>query len=165
MTHCKLDAAVKKPVTDRCTGHCCKKFFLPLSPDELKQRYESWQRRGRSPILPTLSERLLPMKYALPEEIWLVYPMVRHLGTTEEVQPPHTVGNIDNHPGHFYTCKHYDAKSGDCTIYDIRPKMCADYPYSGFCQYADCTWEARKLREDGPTEISLGNESEITISE
>lgn len=45
--------------------------------------------------------------------------MVSYLRPSEE----------DNHEE--YTCKHF--KDGRCSIYETRPKMCRDFPYSGIC--------------------------------
>ncbi len=31
---------------------------------------------------------------------------------------------------HYFTCKHWDRQTLDCTRYDERPKVCRDYPAS-----------------------------------
>ncbi len=38
-----------------------------------------------------------------------------------------------------FTCRHLVRDSGDCSVYDTRPRMCRDYPYGGTCQYPGCT--------------------------
>lgn len=41
--------------------------------------------------------------------------------------------------GYYYTCRHYNRKTGDCMAYDRRPKMCREYPYGRGCEYPGCT--------------------------
>lgn len=95
----------------RCTGHCCKNFFLPYTYQELKQAYEAWYKselkwgsEGRE----------------LPQDIHLVYPMV-----------------IPRH-NQKYDCKNL-LENGDCSIYDNRPKVCREYPYENKCKREGCT--------------------------
>lgn len=45
---------------------------------------------------------------------------------------------------HFYTCRHLDAATGDCTDYDNRPRLCREYPYGVDCEKRDCTWTSAK---------------------
>ena len=53
----------------------------------------------------------------------------------------------ENGKGHWYTCKHYDKVSGNCTDYENRPKMCSDYPYGGKCKYKGCTMKPNCAEE------------------
>lgn len=100
----------------RCTGHCCKKFPLPCTPEELKENYRAWvnsepqDKNGREMIA----------------EIWLIAPMVRKIAERDI--------------GAYYTCAHHQP-NGDCAIYDIRPRMCSEYPYGNPCEHIDkgCT--------------------------
>lgn len=39
----------------------------------------------------------------------------------------------------MYTCRHHDAETGDCRIYDDRPRMCRDYPYGKSFEHSECT--------------------------
>lgn len=135
--------------TDRCTGHCCREFWLGFSPEELMGAYHRWQQGGRgerATMSGTSQERELA-------EIHLIAPMVIHLGYTD--QDPRRVNPTDADlkgekiKGHRYRCKHWDSKTGDCTIYDIRPVMCRDYPGRGKgCNYAACTWRSRKAKKE-----------------
>ena len=52
--------------------------------------------------------------------------------------------------GYRYRCKHWDPETGDCTIYDIRPQMCRDYPGAHGCNYAACTWHSRRQEKKAP---------------
>lgn len=115
-------------MTNRCTGHCCHAYTLPYSPEELRENYLAWaeqrpDRNGR----------------AQGREIWLIAPMAIHLGEFDrhpsgEVEPPPGAGTA-----HYYTCAHL-RENGDCGIYEIRPKMCSDYPYGRLCEHSSCTW-------------------------
>jgi Fe-S-cluster containining protein len=108
-------------MTTRCTGHCCERFFLPLSPDELRAEQAD---KG------TIYNR---------KEIDFVADMVIYLGPsgTSVTGEPLT---LEGKPvtGHFYTCRHY--KDGNCTVYEQRPNICRDYPYGSTCKYKECTW-------------------------
>lgn len=37
-----------------------------------------------------------------------------------------------------YTCRHLSA-GGDCTVYERRPRVCWEYPYSRECNVEGCT--------------------------
>lgn len=39
----------------------------------------------------------------------------------------------------YFTCRHLDQGSGDCKIYELRPRMCRDYPYGKACIVEGCT--------------------------
>jgi Fe-S-cluster containining protein len=88
-------------------GHCCQDVRLAESPDILQKAYEYWKRSGS--IDPDFSE------------IYLIYPMLTFLFEKKE----------DDLPYH-YRCKHFGI-GGDnlpaCSIYEIRPRMCRDFPY------------------------------------
>ena len=137
-------------MSDRCTGHCCKLFFLPYSPDELRFSYAQWLQRskeGQQPLYMGGVHAPGSLVESGPGVIWdihLVYPMVRYLG---KMVPPEGTFAFDYGEGHFYTCVHYkaspDGEGGDCGIYDFRPAMCRDYPYGGKCRDKACTWDQR----------------------
>lgn len=93
----------------RCSGHCCKEFFLPYTPEGLLDARE----RFKNP------------------EIVLIADMVKYLGV---VRPS---DNFFVSHGAFYTCKHFDG--ANCLIYETRPVMCQDYPYGRACEHNDCT--------------------------
>lgn len=140
----------------RCTGHCCKHFYLPYGPEEMKAEYRRWlvlngehRRSGIEALSMGPPEGLRGgAKESTIIDIHLIYPMLIYLGRFRDqlpykpVRPPESLGE----GVHIYTCKHLDRKTGDCTIYEIRPQMCREYPYSGLCNYAGCTWEERKVK-------------------
>lgn len=115
---------------DRCTGHCCQNFSLSWSPEELRDAYRRWQ--------DDLND-LAP----IPIDIHLIYPMVFYLGDdapgVEHINEP-------VFSGYRYRCKHWDPATRDCTIYEIRPQMCRDYPGEAGCNYAACTWQSSRQK-------------------
>lgn len=95
----------------RCTGHCCKNFWLPLSPMEVAFQGKLAD-HGKS-------------RWNL-EDMKKIRDMVVYL-------------RPDKEKGHRYTCKHFDASTGNCTNYTNRPTMCANFPYGKPCPYKKCT--------------------------
>jgi Fe-S-cluster containining protein len=109
----------EKKLGTRCTGDCCKRFFLPCSPDELKASYDNALKETRVDGVPWY------------RDIETIYPMVELVA----------IENRNDSAGikHFYRCKNL-TKNGDCGIYDKRPWMCSEYPYGGGCAFEGCTW-------------------------
>jgi len=99
----------------RC-GRCCEKVGIGYSPKELKQGYFAWLYQDNAKMLKKHRvEHVQRMS-----EIFLLYPMLTYIGKS------HTVN------WYYYRCKHFirDKKGrGVCTINDIKPDMCADFPY------------------------------------
>jgi Fe-S-cluster containining protein len=147
----------------RCTGHCCKEFFLPFGPEELEAAYHRWLRSaGQSMGLAMSTDGVVAG--AVYGEIHLIYPMVQYLGKFKE-PPFRQVNNSGNESRHYYSCKHYDTKTHNCTIYEIRPMMCRDYPYRGSCNYAACTWTERKQAKEKPIRkgLKIRKEDEVEM--
>jgi len=106
----------------RCTGHCCKAFTLPVTPQEV--------------FIALLSSVLgYEHKYSVGErgvDNMKLFSLLVYVGT----EP---LRGVPGGPGaHYYTCKAL-APSGDCSIYDSRPYTCRDYPYGMVCKYIGCT--------------------------
>ena len=141
----------KQKKQKRCTGHCCKNFHLPFGPDEIREHYLRWS-RGGTQITKERGEHM-----PIYTDIHLIAPMVVHLGyfdtTNKGINPSddHLTG-VET-PGHRYRCKNLDPKSGDCTIYEIRPTMCRDYPYKSDCNYIRCT-SSRRAKKQTRTEVN-----------
>jgi Fe-S-cluster containining protein len=79
------------------------------------------------------------------EEIVFVADMVIPIEAAKDAKE-----GVDGGPppqtGHYYTCRHHDTVTGNCTTYETRPRVCRDYPFygSGYrnrCRYKTCTWE------------------------
>jgi Fe-S-cluster containining protein len=88
-------------------GYCCQDVRLAESPYMLERAYNYWKK----------------IKSIDPEfsEIYLIYPMLefKHENSKEDL------------PYH-YRCKHFLQDSEGipaCSIYEIRPRMCRDFPY------------------------------------
>lgn len=105
------------PIIERCTGHCCRQFYLPFTHDEAMLRYQAM----------LFGDQDLPWS----EDIETIYPMLIPLAVKE----------LNGIPceGRIFTCKNL-RDDGNCAIYTKRPKMCSDYPYGRQCRYDDCTW-------------------------
>jgi Fe-S-cluster containining protein len=111
----------------KCTGSCCEKFPLSESYEDLKACYDEW-RKG-SPCYIDHNGK----KHSVMDDIFLLYPMLRLLGTGKDGRE-------------IFTCAHWDRETRLCGIYEIRPTMCRDYPYRGKCSLQGCTYE---VEEDG----------------
>ena len=140
------EAPVAKRKIDRCTGHCCMAFTLPMSPEEIWANYDRWARGGQPIVMSSTDVKLMPVI----QDIHIIAPMVEYLGHLTKV-PPRQIQPTNDEllgkprlPNHFYRCKHFDAKKKICTIYEHRPAMCRNYPYGVDCNYAACTWKSHK---------------------
>jgi Fe-S-cluster containining protein len=90
----------------RC-GQCCQDVMLAEPPELLEKAYFYWKKSKQ--IDPNFSE------------IYLIYPMLTFLYEKEG----------DDLPYH-YKCKHYTVDESGlpaCSIHEIRPKMCSEFPY------------------------------------
>jgi Fe-S-cluster containining protein len=127
---------------DRCSGDCCRAFTLPYSLEEMRRLYLRDQ--ASTMRLRAMTGQPHPM----PETV-KVYPL---LITLSRERGTHPLGPVrQSGRMYWYSCKAF--KDGQCTIYENRPKMCADYPQYGenrLCEYAGCTWEGQRgLRARG----------------
>lgn len=133
-----------RPGAARCSGHCCKAFTIPASLEEMRADYQRWIDWSQDQSKPS-------PKY---QEIHIIYPMVIYLGRGWNSKAdgsfvPLEEGRADgftNEPTFVYTCKHHDVKTGNCSIYEHRPRMCRDFPYGSSCPFGTCTYK--------PTEIA-----------
>lgn len=107
---------------NRCTGHCCKKFYLPMAKVE------------------DIKDIVQDAKYI--RDMLIKLPLQTH-GSDGEPTPVEA-------QDHYWTCKHFDETSGDCTAYESRPAMCKDYPYGLPCRTKGCTASCALKRASGP---------------
>lgn len=106
--------------TQRCSGDCCRAFFLPLSPLEVEHQRKLLE-IGKHKFID--DHKVLPM---------LIF-----------VRSEHTRKKTV----YRYTCKWLDRETGSCTNYEDRPDMCRNFPYrveslkpSGACkEFRGCT--------------------------
>lgn len=115
---------------NRCTGRCCARFCLE-SPETIERRLED-HKAGRFQTLDIeqVSEMLIPM-YPVPHsrDLW------------------------------YYTCKNWDAASGDCMTYETRPEMCTAHGTSYPCNFEHC--KMKGVMRERP-EITTTNELKET---
>lgn len=134
----------------RCTGHCCKRFFLPCSPKELWEKYEDWIRFGgklaeffrEGTIMPPEPRQAITWA----EDVWLIAPMVRLVQVLEpgDTNPINPSDPPSEYKG--YSCVHLQ-ENGDCGIYEHRPGLCRRYPYGQPCVYEECTYRPHPNEE------------------
>lgn len=98
----------------RCTGHCCRCFWLPYPPAVLKKRAKTIE-DGKK-----------------------ILDMVIYLGRFNR----HPLFKKGEGPAgrlsYYYSCRHLQL-NGDCGNYKNRPRMCVEYPYNSPCDYTSCT--------------------------
>jgi Fe-S-cluster containining protein len=125
------------------------------------EAYQRWYRCQGAPPLLRKENTSTPL---IDRDIHLVAPMVEYLGP--EAKPPKFVeGKETPGTGHRYRCKLWDPKTKNCTIYDIRPQMCRDYPGLGGCNFAACTWKSKKRKKTpaikGSDLVEMGVEEDV----
>ena len=130
----------------RCTGHCCRCFYLPINPAELAALVDTEIRHANfamgSPETPHQVRALILARewegralYRILDIIQIA-DMVEYLGW---MTPQDRIdGAAGREPGNYYRCKNLQA-NGDCGIYEDRPMMCRGYPYGRACSYRGCT--------------------------
>ncbi len=128
--------------TQRCSGHCCKRFSLPFSWMEV-QFFKKAIARGIPKINNPRSKwggtwDLQSAEFK--QVIDMLIPLSSHIEECQFVRRD-KYSPMRRHPfdvrQHHYTCRYFDGVN--CTIYENRPPMCRSYPSSGRCDYAGCT--------------------------
>lgn len=144
---------------ERCTGHCCRGFFLEATPCWFLARAKElrgfvrdeidlasrWAEDG-GPAFP--DEDLAHLAWCLAEaaELEAIGTMivpVRKVAPTDACSSSDRLGTYQR-SGYIYTCVHFDDRTGDCGAYDTRPRMCRDYPYGRRCEFGACEWSAAR---------------------
>lgn len=120
---------------DRCTGDCCRHFFLPFQPEDmadkamLVRRRREWKAKNPDKGWADVPADLRGMNVI---EIEKIAAMAIYLGQTD------IHGNtILPEQGAYYRCDHLRA-NGDCGTYSTRPAMCRTYPYGRPCVFPGC---------------------------
>lgn len=123
----------------RCSGHCCRSFSIPYSPEDIEVYKANIDEAGN------YAPEFLLANPVLGEDMNVIAPMLVYIGQNLRVadlraRPRSGEERLD---GHWYTCRHL-AENGDCGIYERRPRMCSQYPYKlEECPWADCTRGAK----------------------
>lgn len=138
----------------RCTGACCREFFLPPL-DQLAAEALWFAVLGD---IADAAERIAIVAMVVPVRL---------------CRPgnPMPSGRINEEGEEMvYTCRHFDG--ANCTIYERRPHMCRNFPYGRPCPYGDaCTWdegrEGARIRlpvvNDG-SEVEPGPQSALEVA-
>lgn len=131
----------KRVETDRCTGHCCEKLYIPLSPMELQ-----------------FDAKRAALKKGRYQDVAIIADMV-YLTKTY----PKKAGRKGDTTQYVYGCRHFDGMN--CRNYANRPALCSDYPYGpkpngsenadGSCHLKGCTRRCDKIKF-----VTVGDESE-----
>lgn len=116
----------------RCSGHCCRAFTIPIQPETMEKMRIAVENQEKGEPWPNGLWK--------PNDIHIVATMVRPFGPFHILTPAGDKFRFDS-PQAWYSCKHHDAESGDCRIYDERPEMCREHPYGEECNYVDCTMQ------------------------
>lgn len=123
----------------RCTGHCCEKFSLPLSPMELqhaaKKQAKGWPARFSNPDMGKVAEMVIPLGTH-----YRGTPHANVRGRKREKNAPWDT-RAKQAREWWYTCKYYDPETRNCTNYENRPSICREFPGSGTCKYRGCTYK------------------------
>jgi len=93
---------------NRC-GKCCSEFWIPISPNDLEQRYVRW----------------LSGENSRNDDMHLLYPMLKFTGTS---------ATIDGVIKYHYSCIHLKQIEDNlykCSIYAHRPDICRNFPFYG----------------------------------
>lgn len=117
------------------TALCCRCFTLPLSPDELWENYTHWIVLG---YRDHIHDKLPPPKDGFDRgEIegieWLVTHL-RYIGLRPTTFANYSQPINKSELIHFYTCDLLNPRTGLCTSYQNRHRMCASYRN---CEYTD----------------------------
>jgi Fe-S-cluster containining protein len=111
---------------DRCSGQCCREFSLTgkgFTPDEIRAYLRD---KGGSEGA-QIADLLIPIR-----------PIVAGTSAADgSVYQDTPAGG-----GWLFGCIHHDPTTGNCGIYETRPRhMCGAYPYGSPCAHKDCTWD------------------------
>lgn len=122
----------------RCTGHCCRRFFLPHSHVEyIRALWAVLHAEADDPESGRWfdddgDER--PERY---DELERIVPMLVPLGPWHYNAESYGLGETEE-SGYAYTCRNL-LSNGDCGIYARRPAMCSEFPYGRPCRFVLCT--------------------------
>lgn len=172
----------------RCTGHCCKAFTLPFSPNELKRNLEAID-KGKTQFK---RDSGLMRHTCENKDIRYITDMVIFKGLRQKIpqsgkllskhmdfesfkkaygdNPTTFQEKLDEYARvvkgdkvylHVYTCKHFDKKAGNCTAYESRPAMCSNYPYNRKCEYKQCTSSCNEELEKEWGDIDCVSKKEL----
>jgi Fe-S-cluster containining protein len=123
---------------NRCTGACCKEFYLPRGPAQFAAEAlgffllaEFGNPRDRQPNADHAEELSKIAQLAVP---------TREIGKGDTMPSGKAYAHEDR--VQLYTCRWFDGTN--CTVYETRPSMCRRYPYGSKCEHDTCSWDAAR---------------------
>jgi len=137
--------AIKSKLKPRCSGHCCENVCIPISPEQLKASFLKRSAEDKARL--STSESWWNNAFI---DIDLIYPMLRF---KREQRVHEDSGDLNKSLAekasgdgkyYVYSCVHYEKRTGNCGIYDIRPDMCKVHGLNG-CGYKGCTYKPAVL--------------------
>jgi Fe-S-cluster containining protein len=132
---------------DNCGGQCCERFIIGKDLEDIKREYLNWKEdcEGTPMVMNGGEGKLKSTFYS--QDIYLIYPMLIDLG--EHYFEPYAPEVKTDFKVRHYGCKHFDPRTRLCTIYDIRPSMCRNYPNGRVCHFKGCKCYPQKLEAVG----------------
>ncbi|MFN7085385.1 MAG: YkgJ family cysteine cluster protein [Burkholderiales bacterium] len=117
------DASRPRPRYDcsKCPGYCCSYSLIEIGKRDIA-------RFARHFGLTDREARRKFTKYDRATKVWVL----RH-----------------QHDEHFTTiCRFFDTEKRRCTVYEVRPKVCRDYPDTARCGYYEFLKFEREQQDD-----------------
>jgi Fe-S-cluster containining protein len=105
----------------RCPAYCCSYPRIPVQPEDVLRLAQHFG------LSPESAARKFTRKGAVRGERIL------------RQQPDETYGSV---------CRFLDLETRRCTVYDVRPGVCREYPGAARCGYYDFLSFERRIQED-----------------
>ena len=143
---CTPSTSEAPKLTNRCTGHCCKRIDLPYTHAEVKEMQSSGV-------------------YKLPGSKHIVTDRDTINGAPGYTEIKAVVdAMIPLEKDNIYACSHF--KNGNCGIYETRPNLCGNYPYGKRCIHGkSCEWDEGIRGQHGSSKFRLTVLSEFQSRE
>lgn len=110
-------------------GKCCEAIHIRLSPEDIKKMAEDARRRGfddtnNDPIF--VDQHWKPITR---EEAFRINPYLQEQHNELVSEYGEALLSDSYKRLQYYTCNQHDKETGKCTIHDLRPSVCAGYPW------------------------------------
>jgi Fe-S-cluster containining protein len=106
-------------VTHKCSGDCCRMFYLQgMNYEEVKEYIKHFK---DSKEANTIIDMIIPLSTEEANEV------IIKTGLDKIIEGEKY--KIAAEKGHLFTCKHFDGVENKCLIYKDRPAMCKNYPH------------------------------------
>lgn len=112
----KVATDYKEAPRNACQGHCCEKFYMPVSMEDRQAQIDA-KAAGRE----TWTDRK-----GNESDLWYFDEVQTQQFIQDMLVPLEKDEGIPN--GQWFTCKHFDTQTRSCTVYFQRPGLCRRYP-------------------------------------